>query len=195
MKLALRIAHGICPAHFMFCTKKRAVHLDARTCPLRFETIEQRTCTCIVMRPGRLLLHAYAHRAVPRNCNVRSELVQAIVGYWRKHKDRLERKARGEPVEDMPKAPTPDAPPSAPATPAAPVATDKKEREFEEEEDDDDDEEDHAHAVSCPRRDLFLAVFLLSHCSVGVRVSGPSEAVVWSYVGRCMGGKAAGRGV
>ena len=66
------------------------------------------------------------------------------MGYWRKHKDRLERKARGEPVEDLPKA---EATPSAPATPAAVVAADKKDREEEEEDEDDDEEEDHAHSV------------------------------------------------
>jgi hypothetical protein len=91
--------------------------------------------------------------------------VQAIVGYWRKHKDRLERKARGEPPLETAKSSTPAAgsgevTPSAPETPAAPPV-DKKDREFEEEEEEEEDEDDHTHSV---RRYLQKTYFQNTFC-------------------------------
>lgn len=104
--------------------------------------------------------------------------MQAIVGYWRKHKDALERKARGEPVEDAGKGTTPaggsgEATPSAPATPAtAPVATEKKEREFEEEEEDEDDDEDHSHSV----RGRFISSTLFTELKARQKHRNKTEA-------------------
>lgn len=80
------------------------------------------------------------------------------MGYWRKHKDRLERKARGEPAKEEPAEKSATAAsasgevtPSAPDTPAGPPVAEKKEREFEEEEEeDDDDDAGHTHSV-CAR--------------------------------------------
>lgn len=97
--------------------------------------------------------------------------MQAIVGYWRKHKDRLERKARGE------QEPAPEVKEEAAAreggdegTPATggagegavgasaagsgcassvetPAPEVKKEREEEEDEEDEDEEEEPSHSV------------------------------------------------
>lgn len=88
------------------------------------------------------------------------------MGYWRKHRDRLERKARGEPVEETEAAkegapPTShEATPSAPATPAAPAAAEKKDRDFDEEEEEEEEDDDHTHAVR------FRAPLTGQHCTL-----------------------------
>jgi hypothetical protein len=118
-------------------------------------------------------------------CAADSARAQAVVGYWRKHKDRLERKARGEEeppaakeepadVKDGAAAPVAEgasagggstAPASAGASGAdTPAADTKKEqqRDDEEEEEEEEEEDEPSHAV----RASVLAARALRCCSL-----------------------------
>lgn len=79
--------------------------------------------------------------------------VQAVVAYWRKHKDRLDRKARGEeePQDEVARAAERAAAAEAAAAErAAALERERERKKLEEEEDDDEEEEDEeeiAHEV------------------------------------------------